>query len=137
MAEHVVDQGPEITAVEDEIVGVVLRQIRIAVAAQIGNDDLVACLGEGPDVAPPDALRLGIAVDEQERMTADAFADVGELEVAIDPRAMDLERVGGGRRGLGRAEIRHEGGSSSGWRFGGRIGGAALRPVAQARAGKA
>jgi hypothetical protein len=46
-------------------------------------------------------------VHEEKGITAHTLPDVGEFEITIHPRFMDLEGIGGGSRGLRRARNRH------------------------------
>ena len=89
MAEHVVHERVDVARVHREVVHVVGRQIAVAVAAEVGDDDLEARGGERRDVAPPDALGLGIPVQQEQRVAADAFAHVREGEVVAHHRPLD------------------------------------------------
>jgi hypothetical protein len=64
------DQRRDVGRVRRDVVAVVGRQRRVAEAAQIGRDHLEAGLGQGLDVAGPDALGLGPAVQQDERRAA-------------------------------------------------------------------
>ena len=110
VAEHVVDEQVEVAAPRREVVDVRGRQIRVAVAAQVGRDHLIARVGQRGDVAPPDAFRLGVAVQQKKRIAADAFVDERERQpvAAVARRNLppvDRERVrcrsGGLRRAAG------------------------------------
>ncbi len=105
VAEHIVDEQVQVAAPGGEVVHVLGRHVRIAVAAQVGGDHLVAGVGKRADVAPPDALRLGVSVDQKQRISADAFVHECQRQpVAILTRrhlaAMDRERVRSGCVGL-------------------------------------
>ena len=76
VAEHVVHERVAVDRERGDVVEAVGREARVAVAAEVGRDHLEARAGERPDVAPPDALRLRVAVQEQQRGAAGAFADV-------------------------------------------------------------
>ena len=78
VAEHVVHERVEVDGERGDVVEAVGREARVAVAAQVGRDHLEAGVGERLDVAPPDALRLRVAVHEQQRSAADALAHVRE-----------------------------------------------------------
>jgi len=62
VAELVVDEKEDVAAIGRDVVHVGRRQVRVAVTAQIGSDHLIPRSGEGPDVAPPDPLGLGVSV---------------------------------------------------------------------------
>ena len=98
VTEHVVDQRVHVAGVQREVVLVIGRQIAVAVAAQVGGDHLESGLGERRDVAPPDALRLRVPVQQEQRRAALALTHVTECEVVAHHRAVDGERVG--RRGF-------------------------------------
>ena len=74
-------------------------------AAKVGGHAVTGC-GQRRDVAPPDALGLRVAVQQKQRVPADALVDVGQrqpVEVARAGRhltAVDREGVGGRCRGL-------------------------------------
>ena len=94
MAENVADQRPHVPRVGGDVVEAVGGEAGIAEAAQVGDDHLEARRGQGRDVAPPDPLGLGPAVDQQQRVATDSRAHVGEL----DPThlgALECEGVGG------------------------------------------
>ena len=80
MAEHVVHERVEVGGEGRRVVEVVGREVGVAVAAQVGDDDLEAGRGERLDVAPPDALGLGVAVHEQQRVAAHALPHEREIE---------------------------------------------------------
>src|SRR4030095_10220231 len=56
------------------------------------------------DVAPPDALRLRVAVQQHEREAALPFAHVGERDAVAHHAALDAKRAGRRRLRLRRAE---------------------------------
>ena len=64
VAEHVVHERVAVDRVRGDVVEVVGREARVAVAAEVGRDHLEAGGGERPDVAPPDALGLRVAVQQ-------------------------------------------------------------------------
>ena len=104
--QHVVHERVDVARVHREVVDVVRRQIAVAVPAEIGDDDLEARGRERRDVAPPDAFGLGIAVQQEQRVTTDAFSHVREGEVVAHHRALDRELAQRRRRRLRRAELR-------------------------------
>ena len=67
MAELLVHERVQVHGEGGDVVEVVGREVAVAEAAEVGHDDLEAGGGERFDVAPPDALGLGLAVDEQQR----------------------------------------------------------------------
>ena len=89
VAEHVVHERVDVAGVHREVVDVVGREVAVAVPAQVGDDDLEARRRERRDVAPPDPLGLGVAVEQQQRVPADALAHVRER------RARRARRSGG------------------------------------------
>jgi hypothetical protein len=96
VTEDVVDQREEVARVRRRIVEAVGRQVGVAVAAQVRDDHLEAGGGERRHVARPDALGLGVAVDEQQRIPADALTPEGEGEVAAGQRGAVDGEVGAG-----------------------------------------
>ena len=72
--------------VRRDVVEAVGGEVGVAEAAEVGGDHLEARGGERRDVAPPDALRLGVAVHEQERHAADALAHERERARRCAPR---------------------------------------------------
>ena len=108
MAQDVVHQRVQVAGVEDEVVGVLYGEIGVAVAAQVGHDDFKARSDQRPYVAPPDAFGLRVAVDQQERVAADALAQVREAHAVGHFRTMHPEGVAGRRVGLARAQVRHD-----------------------------
>ncbi|MEE8166526.1 MAG: hypothetical protein V3T64_13225 [Myxococcota bacterium] len=111
MTQDVVDQRIQITGVEHEIVFIILGEVGVPVAAQIGHDHFVSGLGKGSNISPPDAFGLRVAMHEQEWISPDSFAEEGETEVFGDFGSMDLEGIASGRFGLGRTGFRHSGSS--------------------------
>ena len=79
VAQLAAHQRLHVARVGGGVVVVVGRQPGVAEAAQVGHDHLEAGLRQRLDVAPPDPLRLGPAVDQEERLAALALADVGDL----------------------------------------------------------
>jgi len=65
----------EVARVDDEVVPIVGRDVAVSDAAEIGNDDFETSCGQRLDVAPPDPLRLRVAVNQQQRDAANAFVD--------------------------------------------------------------
>src|SRR3954465_11666 len=65
-----------------DVVEAVIGEPRVPEAAHVGHDHLEARLRERAHVAPPDALRLGPPVQQYERETADALAQVRDLDAA-------------------------------------------------------
>jgi hypothetical protein len=106
VAEHIVHERVHVARVHREVVDVGGRQIAVAVAAQVGDDDLEPGGGEWRDVAPPDPLGLRIAVEQEQWVSADALADVGEVQSVADDGAVDRELARRRRRGLRRPEAR-------------------------------
>ncbi len=112
VAEHVVHEQVEVAAPRREVVDICRRQIRVAVAAQVGRDHLIARVGQRGDVAPPDAFRLGVAVQKKKRIAGPAFwALVHERDrqsvaavAGWDLPPMDRERIRCGGGGLGRPQ---------------------------------
>src|SRR5262249_19496683 len=90
VSEDIVYQRMEVARVRSGIVEAVGCEVRVAEAAQIGNDHLEAGGSERLDVASPDALRLRPAGHQEQRHAAAALAPVGELEKATDSRAFEL-----------------------------------------------
>ena len=100
VTEHVVHQRVHVARVRGQVVDVVGREVAVAVAAQIGGDDLEARRRQHLDVAPPDALGLRIPVQQQHRVAANALAHIGDRQLVAHDRTVDRERVGSGSRGL-------------------------------------
>ena len=96
VAEDVADERVQVARVRGEVVEAVGRESRVAEPAQVGHYHLEASLRQGPDVAPPDALRLGPAVHEQQRVAADALAYVGQLDALANLSVLNRERAGAG-----------------------------------------
>ena len=90
MTEHVVNEKVDVATPGGEVVHIVGRQVRVAVAAQVGRDHLMAGLGQRRDVAPPDAFRLGIAVQEQQRIAANTFVDERQRQAVAPLAGRDL-----------------------------------------------
>ena len=67
----------------------------------LGLPGSLPVLGERPDVAPPDALRLRVAVDEHDRRAARPFVHVRERDAVAHFAALDRERVRVGSSGHG------------------------------------
>ena len=74
VAEVIVHERVQVARMAGDVVEAVRGDVGVAEPAQVGNDDLEARLGERLDHAPPDALRLGPAVDEQQRPGAAGFS---------------------------------------------------------------
>src|SRR5207248_5452529 len=80
VAEHVEKQRAQVARVRREVVEPVRRETRVPEAAQVGDDHLEARIRERADVAPPDALRLGPTVYEQQGVAAGSLADIGDAQ---------------------------------------------------------
>src|SRR5690606_4042323 len=83
----------EVAGVRCDIVVSVRADLRVAEAAQVGNDDLEPRLGKGSDVSPPDPLRLRPAVHEDDGESPNTFPHEG-LPEAARTGVLDLERAG-------------------------------------------
>ena len=94
VAEHVVHERVEVGGERGDVVEAVGREARFAVTAQVGRDHLEARGRERGDVAPPDALRLGVAVHEQQRRAAHAFAHVRKVHAVGQRGVMGREPSG-------------------------------------------
>ena len=70
----IVHECVQVARVRGHVVEAVGRDVGVAEATQVRNDDLEAGVGERLDHAPPDALRLGPAVDQQQRPRAAGFS---------------------------------------------------------------
>ena len=99
--EHVVDQRVEVEGVRGDVVVAVGGEVRVAEAAQVGSDDLEAGLGERADVAPPDPLRLRVAVHEQDRDAPGSLVHERQVHSVAHLGASYRERV--------RIRCRHDG----------------------------
>jgi hypothetical protein len=84
-----------------DVVEVVRREARIAMAPEVGRDHFEARGRERRDVAPPDALGLRIAVQEEQRRAPDALAHVCDGHAVADLGAMRLEEIRVGAVGHG------------------------------------
>ncbi len=104
VAEDVVDECVQVHRVGRDVVEAVRGEVGVADAAQVGGDDLEARGGERPDVAPPDPLRLRIAVHEQQGHAAGVLVHERQVHPVAHLDPTDVERVRvrgapGGRRG--------------------------------------
>ena len=99
--EHVVDERVQVERVRGHVVEAVGREVGVAVAAQVGRDDLEAGVGQRLDVAPPDALGLRVPVNEHDRRAAHALVHVGERHAVAHFGPLERERVRVGSLGHG------------------------------------
>ena len=104
MTKNVMHQRVQIAAVGDEVVGIGFREIRIAMSPKVGNNDLKTSSNKRFDIAPPNALRFRIAVNQKERISADTFTDISEFKTVSDIGTMNRECITGGCRRLGRTQ---------------------------------
>ena len=86
-AELVVDEGVHVADVGGDVVEAVGTDVAVAEAAQVGHDDVEAGRRQWLDHPPEDPLRLGPAVDADERHAARALAHVRLPEPAPDRRS--------------------------------------------------
>lgn len=87
-----IGQGDEVGG-EDVEPGLRVLGGGLAVAAEVGDDDAVAALGEVPGLGPPHGAVEGVAVDQQDR-TAGTEVVVGEVHAADVRQSAGSEQYG-------------------------------------------
>lgn len=77
-------QRVQVHGVRGDVEHVIRRQVAVACTPEVDGDDLEAGRSQRFDVAPPDALGLGIAVDQQQRGAAHALVHICQVHTVGD-----------------------------------------------------